>query len=163
MFILLIEPISIIVGGYYLGDLNVDRKILRNFMIFFLVFWGLAIIKLFLFKGKTCSKSATGEPGHLIWDHSKIFKDVPTLFKYLGFLLYNVSGILLFYMKNKTEGGIYAFLFYFSLFISMAIAGKNSLQWKSYWCWMVNLVPLAAIGIGYYYHRKRKSEEKLQK
>ena len=162
MLILILQPLSLIVGGYYLGDLNIDKKILRNIMIFYLIFWGLAIIKLFLFKGKTCSKSATGEPGHLIWDHSKIFKDVPTLFKYLGLLLYYGSGILLFYMNNKTEGGIYGFLYFLSLFLSLSIAGK-SLQWKSYWCWMVNLIPLAAIGIGYYYHRKKKSEEKLKK
>ena len=163
MFVLLIEPLSLIIGGYYLGDLNIDKKVLKNIMILFILFFGGAIIRSLFFKGKLCSKSAIGEPGHLIWDHSKIFGNMPQILKILGVILYYGSGLILFYMSNRTEGGIYAFLFYFSLFISIVISGKNSLQWKSFWCWMVNLIPLAAIGIGYYYHRKKKSEEKINK
>jgi len=160
--ILAMQPLSLIVGGYYLGDLNIDKKILSNIMIFYLIFWKGAIIKILLFKGKLCSKSATGEPGHLIWDISNINKNAPSILRILGLILYYGSGLIFFYMNNKTEGGIYGFLYILTLFLSLSIVGKNSLQWKSYWCWMVNLIPLAAIGIGYYYHRKKKSEEKLK-
>lgn len=159
MFILLIEPISIILGGYYLGDLNINKQKLRNVMILYLVFFGLAIIKLLFFKGKTCSKAFNGSPGHLIWDHSQIFKNIPKIFGLLVLILYYGAAMLLFYTKNNIEGGIYAIMYYLSLLISFSIVGTNNRPWKSFWCWIINIIPLAVIGIGYYYHHKKNKEE----
>jgi hypothetical protein len=128
-------------------------------MILYLVFFGLAIIKLLLFTGKTCSKAFNGSLGHLIWDHSQIFKNIPKIFGLLGLILYYGAPMLLFYTKNNIEGGIYAIMFYLSLLISFSIVGTNNRPWKSFWCWTINFIPLAVIGIGYYYHHKKNKEE----
>ena len=149
--ILLLQPVGIITGGYYLGSFNIDKKYLFPIMIFYWILYGIGIIYAIIksFKIKLCSLARYP---HLEWDiHSLYFSKI---FYRILFIFYHISVIILFLSKPTIYGIILGCLYLFSLFFSLILIDNPS--WKSFWCWLVNFIPIIYIGATYILKKKLK-------
>lgn len=143
VILLLLQPIGIILGGYFLGKFKFDKRKLLPIVIFYCILFGLAII-FNLIKSRKVKLCSIAKCKHLNWD-LKIIDN--WFFKGVLFIFYFLSFILIFISYPRNYGISLGSMYLITLFLSVMIS-KNS-TWKSLWCWMVNFIPIIYIIITY--------------
>ncbi len=135
LLLLLIQPIAVLIGAYYFGDLIFDKNKLSPIIGIFGINW----IN-YVSKKRLCSRPSGI---HLDWD----FRSMMKIFCVLYYLV-----ILLFFMTRPWYlGGIIGILLIGSLLFSVFYVKNPS--WKSLWCWVVNFIPIIYIIISYFIHK----------
>lgn len=150
--LLLIQPIAVLIGAYYFGDLVF---ILKNKLAPIIWIYGI-IIGIFAInwinyasKKRLCSRS---NRIHLDWD----FKPIMKIFWVLYYLV-----ILLFFMSRPWYlGGFIGLLLIGTLLFSVFYVKNTS--WKSLWCWIINFIPIIYIILSYFIH-KNEIKPQIQK
>lgn len=146
--VLLIQPIAVLIGAYYFGDLVFDKRKLVPIILLYaiiIVIIGINWIN-YGMKKRLCSRP---NGRHLDWDFSKWINR--PIIKIFWFMYYIV--VVLFFMSRPWYlGTIVRILLIGSLLFSVFFV-KNS-SWKSWWCWIVNFIPIIYIIVSYYIYRK---------
>ena len=149
--ILLLQPLSLLIGGYYFGELSFDKKKLVPIIIVYIICFGLGIfygIKYSL-KIKLFSKP---DGKHLSWAIKKLW--ISNLLRYVLYILYYLAFLLLLFSKDKFSGILLFILYFGTLFFSVFFV-KNS-SWKSFWCWIVNMIPVIYLIVSSIRNKKSK-------
>ena len=149
--VLVLEPLIALVGCYYFSVLTIDKKLLKKIILIYVVLGAYFLIKILGFSGNLCSKpfNSTGN-SHLVWDLDPIVNTIPKFIYYLFIILYFMAFFVFLFFKNKKQGIIYFCLYLFMLLTANILNIGFSGTWKSYWCWIVNIIPILGIFIGYY-------------
>jgi len=135
--ILLLQPLSILIGGYLFGELTFNKKKLIPIIIIYAIIFGLLFIKGIY--SSTRVKLCTKPDGrHLSWNINKLYPSY--ILTVIAYLLYYVAIILIFFSKNKRSGIFLAILYIGTLLFSIFFVKNPS--WKSFWCWIVNMIPV---------------------
>jgi len=138
-FIGLIQPITVLIGAYYFGNLIFDNKKLIPIIWIYIIIVVLAGIEW----TKYCSaKILCSRPNgrHLDWNLSNIF-DSPIV--KIFFILYHLSVLLLFMTRPWYTGTTIGTIAFGTLFFSVFFV--NNSTWKSWWCFVVNFIPVIYI------------------
>ncbi len=90
--LLMIQPVCLLVGGYFFGNLTFDRKKLLPVIIFYAIFFGIICIFSFI-KGTQTRVCSRPDGFHLKWDFEKIYPN--KVIFYIAYTLYYASIILL--------------------------------------------------------------------
>ena len=169
LLLLMIQPIAVLIGAYYFGDLVfiLKNKIFKNKemkkdYVFFHLFdrkklapmiWIYGIIIgifainwiNFASKKRLCSRPSGI---HLDWDFSKwIGRPIMKIFWVMYYLV-----VLLFFMSHKWYlGAIVGLLLIGSQLFSVFYIKNTS--WKSLWCWVVNFIPIVYIIVSNYVYK----------
>jgi hypothetical protein len=115
--LLLIQPVCLLIGGYFFGDLTFDRKKLLPVIIFYAIFFGIICIFSFI-KGmhnRVCSRP---DGGHLKWDFEKIYPN--KVIFHIAYTLYYASIVLLLFSRPlllnryKSRCDLYLLSLYFT-------------------------------------------------
>ena len=148
--VLLIQPIAVLLGAYYFGDLVFDRKKLVPIIWIYGIIIGIIGINWIIFgsKKRLCSRPSGI---HLDWDFSKwIYTPIMIIFWIMYYLV-----VLLFFMSRQWYiGAIVGILLIGSQLFSVFYIKNTS--WKSWWCWVVNFIPIIYIIGSYYVYRNNK-------
>tara|TARA_X000000368_G_scaffold60956_1_gene42995 strand:+ start:880 stop:1518 length:639 start_codon:yes stop_codon:yes gene_type:complete len=136
-YILILQPLSIILGSILFKTTNIPTKLLYLFLLSFIIGIIVYSIRVIYNKRKLCSKSINN--GYLKWDVIK----KPSLLDYIGYFIF-VTLIWLF-VKNKK--GLLVFIF---TIISLLFGLNNNYkftfaQWESKWCFFGVLLPFLII------------------
>lgn len=147
--VLLIQPIAVLIGAYYFGDLIFDRKKLAPIIWIYGIIIGLFVIIGINYgiKNRLCSLP---NRKHLDWNISKLFGGKTGI--YVFFILYYAMFLLLLLSRPWYLGFIIAIMLLGTLFFSIFFI-KNA-SWKSIWCWIVNFIPIVYIIISYFILKK---------
>ena len=145
--VLLIQPIAVLLGAYYFGDLVFDRKKLVPIIWIYGIIIGIIGINWINFGSK---KKICSHPNgiHLDWDFSKwINRPIMRIFWVMYYLV-----VLLFFMSHKWYlGAIVGLLLIGSQLFSVFYIKNTS--WKSWWCWVVNFIPIVYIIVSNYVYK----------
>lgn len=148
LLLLLIQPIAILIGAYYFGDLVFNRNKLAPIIWIYGIIIGIFGINWINYasKKRLCSRPSGI---HLDWDFSKwINSPVMKIFWVLYYLV-----VLLFFMSHPWYlGAIVGILLIGSLLFSVFYVKNRA--WKSWWCWVVNFIPIIYIIVSYYVYKK---------
>lgn len=145
--VLLIQPIAVLIGAHYFGDLIFDKNKLSPIIWIYCIIIGIFGINWINYASK---KRLCSRPNgiHLDWD----FRPIMKIFCVLYYLV-----ILLFFMTRPWYlGGIIAILLIGSLLFSVFYVKNPS--WKSLWCWVVNFIPIIYIILSYFIHKQQNSD-----
>jgi hypothetical protein len=149
LLLLLIQPIAILFGAYYFGDLVFDRNKLTPIIWIYGIIIGIFGINWINYVSK---KRLCSHPNgiHLDWDFSKwINSPVMKIFWVLYYLV-----ILLFFMSRPWYlVSIVGILLIGSLLFSVFYVKNTS--WKSWWCWIINIIPIIYIILSYFIHKQQ--------
>lgn len=149
LLLLLIQPIAILFGAYYFGDLVFDRNKLAPIIWIYGIIIGIFGINWINYasKKRLCSRPSGI---HLDWDFSKwINSPVMKIFWIMYYLV-----VLLFFMSRPWYlGGIVGILLIGSLLFSVFYVKNTS--WKSWWCWIINIIPIIYIILSYFIHKQQ--------
>jgi hypothetical protein len=149
LLLLLIQPIAILFGAYYFGDLVIDRRKLAPIIWIYGIIIGIFGINWINYasKKRLCSRP---NGRHLDWDFSKwINSPVMKIFWIMYYLV-----VLLFFMSRPWYlGGIVGILLIGSLLFSVFYVKNTS--WKSWWCWIINIIPIIYIILSYFIHKQQ--------
>ena len=141
--VLLIQPIAVLIGAYYFGDLIIDKNKLVPIIWIYGIIIGIFAINWISYASK---KSLCSRPNgrHLDWDFSPVMK-IFCIMYYLIFLLFFMS-------RPWYFGAIVGILLIGSLLFSVFYVKNPS--WKSLWCWIINIIPIIYIIVSYYVYKK---------
>ena len=141
--ILLIQPIAILIGAYYFGDLVFILKNFvfknRNKLAPIIGIFGINWIN-YASKKRLCSRPSGI---HLDWDFSPVMK--------IFWVLYYLVVLLFFMSRPWYLGGFIGILLIGTLLFSVFYVKNPS--WKSLWCWIINFIPIIYIIISYFIHK----------
>jgi len=156
--VLLLQPLSVVLGAYYYNKLMLDRRLYTMIIIFYSIIFLLMLYYLLTFEGKMCSLAIDGcKNPHLEWGFNEFLKTVPSNLKKIFWILYFGMFIFFLFWKPIKIGLIYGGLYIFLFVIAHILASKKGPgQWKSFWCFTVNIIPILAIVIGYYFHDNKE-------
>ena len=142
--LLLIQPIAVLIGAYYFGDLVIDRKRLAPIIWIYGIIIGIFGINWINYasKKRLCSRP---NGRHLDWDFSPVMK-IFCIMYYLIFLLFFMS-------RPWYFGAFVGILLIGSLFFSVFYIKNPS--WKSWWCWIINFAPIVYIILSYFIHKQQ--------
>ena len=143
--LLLIQPIATLIGAYYFGNLVFDRKKLAPIIWIYGIIIGIFAINWINYasKKRLCSRP---NGRHLDWD----FKPMMKIFSFMYYLVF-----LLFFMSRPWYlGAIVGILLTGSLLFSVFYIQNPS--WKSWWCFVVNFIPIVYIIISFIIHKYNK-------
>jgi hypothetical protein len=150
LLILLIQPIAVLIGAYYFGDLIFDKNKLAPIIWIYGIIIGIFGINWINYasKKRLCSRP---NGRHLDWDFSKwIGRPIMKIFWIMYYLV-----VLLFFMSHKWYlGGFIGILLIGSLLFSVFYVKNTS--WKSWWCWIINFIPIIYILVSYYVYKVMK-------
>jgi len=143
LLLLLIQPIAILIGAYYFGDLIIDRRKLSPIIWIYGIIIGIFGINWINYASK---KRLCSLPSgiHLDWDFSPVMK----IFWVLYYLV-----VLLFFMSRPWYLGVIVGLLLIGSLLFSVFYVKNP-AWKSLWCWIINFIPIIYIIISYYVYKK---------
>jgi hypothetical protein len=141
----LIQPIAMIIGAYFFGNLVIDRKkLLPIIWIYGIIIGIFAIIGInYGMKNRLCSLP-NGK--HLDWNIAKLFGGKIGFFVFS--IVYYAMIILLLLSRPLYLGFIIAIMLFGTLFFSVFFIKNPS--WKSIWCWIVNFIPIIYIILSYF-------------
>lgn len=147
--LLMIQPVCLLIGGYFFGDLIFDRKKLLPVIIFYAIFFGIICIFSFIkgLRNKVCSWP---DKIHLKWDFEKIYPN--KIIFYIAYTLYYASIILLLFSRPLSLNIFLVIMFIGSVLFSVFFVKSSS--WKSFWCWIVNFIPIVYIIVSHVYYNK---------
>lgn len=94
--LLMIQPVCLLVGGYFFGNLTFDRKKLLPVIIFYAIFFGIICIASFI-KGTQTRVCSRPDGFHLKWDLEKIYPS--KVIFYIAYTLYYASIALLLFSR----------------------------------------------------------------
>lgn len=136
--VLLIQPIAVLIGAYYFGDLIFDRKKLAPIIWIYGIIIGIFAINWINFtnKNRLCSHP---NGRHLDWD----FKPMMKIFSFMYYLIF-----LLFFMSRPWYLGAIVGIFLIGSLLFSVFYIKNP-SWKSWWCFVVNFIPIIYIIISF--------------
>jgi len=145
--LLLIQPIAVLIGAYYFGDLIFDKNKLAPIIWIYGIIIGIFGINWINYASK---KRLCSRPNgiHLDWDFSKwTGRPIMIIFWIMYYLV-----ILLFFMSRPWYlGGFIGLLLIGSLFFSVFYIKNPS--WKSWWCWIINFIPIIYIILSFVIHK----------
>jgi len=143
--VLLIQPIAVLIGAYYFGDLIFDRKKLAPIIWIYGIIIGIFAINWINYasKKRLCSLP-NGK--HLDWD----FKPMMKIFSFMYYLVF-----LLFFMSRPWYLGAIVGIFLIGILLFSVFYIKNP-SWKSWWCFVVNFIPIIYILVSYYVYKVMK-------
>ena len=148
--VLLIQPIAILIGAYYFGNLVIDRKKLAPIIWIYGIIIGIFGINWINYasKKRLCSRP---NGRHLDWDFSNwIYSPIMKIFWFMYYVV-----VILFFMSNKWYfGAIVGILLIGTLLFSVFYVKNTS--WKSLWCWIINFAPIVYIIVSYYFYKVMK-------
>jgi len=133
-YILILQPLSIILGAILFKTTNLPNYLLYLFLLIFIIYLIDYSIRIANNKRKLCSKSIN-RFGHLEWDfikykYSKLFFTIYLIFMFLIWpFVKNIKGI---------------FVFIFGI-VSLILNKFNFAQWESRWCFIAVLLPFLII------------------
>lgn len=140
--LLLIQPIAVLIGAYYFGDLVIDRKKLAPIIWIYGIIIGIFAINWINYasKKRLCSRP---NGRHLDWDFSPVMK----IFWFMYYLV-----VLVFFMSHPWYlGAIVGILLIGTLLFSVFYVKNTS--WKSWWCWIINFAPIIYIILSFVIHK----------
>ncbi len=150
LLLLMIQPIAVLLGAYYFGDLVFHRKKLVPIIWIYGIIIGIFAINWINFgnKKRLCSRPSGI---HLDWDFSNwIYTPIMKIFCVMYYLV-----LLLFFMSRPWYlGAIVGLLLIGSQLFSVFYIKNTS--WKSWWCWVVNFIPIIYTIGSYYVYRNNK-------
>jgi hypothetical protein len=143
ILILLIQPIAVLIGAYYFGDLIFDKNKLAPIIWIYGIIIGIFAINWINYASK---KRLCSRPNgiHLDWDFSPVMK--------IFWVLYYLVVLLFFMSRPWYLGGFIGLLLIGSLLFSVFYVKNPS--WKSLWCWIINIIPIIYIIVSYYVYKK---------
>ena len=141
-FILLLQPISLWVLSYIFNESELSQKTHKNIIIIYFIFFCYWIYILYKFNGKLCSKP--GKFDHIIWDINPLLNSAPYIIVIIFWILYLGTIVPLLKLKNKFLSLIYFIIGLITLGFSLYINLYGS-SWKSYWCYVVNMIPVILV------------------
>jgi len=136
-YILILQPLSIILGALLFKTTNISNNLLYIFLLIFII-WLINYSKILAYnKRKLCSKSIYN--GYLEWD---VIKE----YNLFGYSIYFIFLFLIWpFVKNK-KGLIVLIFTMFSLLFGLNNNYKfNFAQWESKWCFFGVLLPFLII------------------
>ena len=147
LLLLLIQPIAVLIGAYYFGDLIFDKNKLAPIIWIYGIIIGIFGINWINYASK---KRLCSLPSgiHLDWDFSPVMK----IFCVLYYLV-----ILLFFMSRPWYLGAMIGILLIGTLLFSVFYVKNP-SWKSLWCWVVNFIPIIYIIISFIIHKKQNSD-----
>lgn len=136
-YILILQPLSIILGAILFKTTNISNNLLYLFLLINIISLIIYSIRVFYNKRKLCSKSINN--GYLKWDNIKEYN----LFDYTLYFIF----MFLLWLFVKNTKGLFVFIF---LFISLLFGLNNNYkfnfaQWESKWCFFSVLLPFFII------------------
>lgn len=141
--LLLLQPFSLLFGGYLFNTLNVSNFLLLGISIPYLLIGLLIIIyRFYNDKKQICSRAPDG---YLIWfwnNHNFFEKSLLRDFFY--FLYFLLSIIPWLYLKNFNSGFIIFLLIFGSLLIHSFYHNRQN-EWQTKWCYYTTSVILIYI------------------
>ena len=152
LIVLLIQPIAVLLGAYYFGDLVIDRKRLLPIIWIYGIIIGIFGINWINYgmKNRLCSRP---NGRHLDWDFSKwINRPMMKIF----WIIYYAVVILFFISQKWYLGVIVGILLIGSLLFSVFYVKNPS--WKSLWCWIINIIPIVYIIISFVINKQQNSD-----
>ena len=140
--VLLIQPIAVLIGAYYFGDLVIDRKKLAPIIWIYGIIIGIFAINWinYVSKKRLCSRP---NGIHLDWD----FKPIMKIFWVLYYLV-----VLLFFMSSPWYFGAIVGILLIGSLLFYVFYVKNP-SWKSLWCWIINIIPIIYIILSFVIHK----------
>ena len=136
-YILILQPLSIILGAILFNTTNIPNNLLYLFSLIFIISLIIYSIRVFYNKRKLCSKSINN--GYLEWDKIKKIE-------LIDYILYFIFMLLIWIFVKNAKG---LFVFVFSI-ISLLFGLNNNYkfnfaQWESKWCFIGVLLPFLII------------------
>ena len=136
-YILILQPLSIIIGAILFSTTNIPNNLLYCFLLIFIIGLIIYSIRIAYNKKKLCSKSINN--GYLEWDVIK----KPNLIYYIFYFIF----MFLIWPFVKNKKGIFIFIFGI---ISLLFGLNNNYQfnfaqWESKWCFFGVLLPFLII------------------
>ena len=136
-FVLFIQPLSVLWGGYYFKTLNIS---FYTYVILTIVHSCLFLMKIFEYSqkpGKICSKP--NKTKHLEWDFARRQNDNEYIVFSVYFLCMTIPWL---FMKNFKKG-VLGFLFITFTFFYHFIFYKD--DWKTLWCYSIRYATILYI------------------
>lgn len=115
--LLMLQPVCLLVGGYFFGNLTFDRKKLLPVIIFYSIFFGIICIVSFI-KGTQTRVCSRPDGVHLKWDLEKIYPN--KVIFYIAYVLYYASIALLLFSRPLSLQLLLVALFVGTDFISQS-------------------------------------------
>ena len=136
--LLSLQPIAVIIAVLLFG-----KSFIPNYWLKYLLFICLTITVIYIYlyiKSSNSTKlcTLTGPSDHLVWDIKKPTENIPMALNTVMTSMYFTIPLLLFTIKNRLMGFVTGGMLYASCLYSYYTQVKNSDEWKSYWCWLVN-------------------------
>lgn len=132
--ILLLQPVSVLFGGYLFDTLNISNSLLLGISLPYLLI-GLLIIfyRYYYEKGKICTKALNG---YLIWFFisKKLFKGMLTYMQVFVYLILLIIPWL--YLKNFNIG-LFIFLLIFGTLLIHTLYYNREMEWQTKWCYYI--------------------------
>jgi len=147
LLLLMIQPIAVLIGAYYFGDLVFDRKKLTPIIWIYGIIIGIFAINWINFanKKRLCSRPSGI---HLDWDFSKwIGRPIMRIFWIMYYLV-----VVLFFMSRPWYLGVIVGILLIGSQLFSVFYVKNT-SWKSLWCWVINFAPIVYIILSYFIHK----------
>ena len=154
--ILLLQPVSVLFGGYLFNTLNVSNSLLLGISIPYLLIGLLVIIyRFYNDKKQICSRAPDG---YLIWFWMKEYVFEKSIFREIFYTLYFLCMFIPWlYLKNFNIGLVIFLLTLGSLLIHSYYHNREN-EWQTKWCYYVTSIMLIyisyRIGINYIYTLK---------
>jgi len=149
--LLMLQPVCLLVGGYFFGNLTFDRKKLLPVIIFYAIFFGIICIASFI-KGTQTRVCSRPDGIHLKWDLEKIYPN--KVIFYIAYVLYYSSIALLLFSRPLSLNIFLVALFVGTVLFSVFFVKSPS--WKSFWCWIINFIPVVYIFVSHVYYNNNK-------
>jgi len=142
--LLMLQPIIVLIAAYFFGNITFNKKYLLPVIFGYVVIFGIIIA---IAIKKSCGIKLCTQPAkYLDWPLQKLYSG-KFLF-YLSWALYFLAILILFFAKPIIPAIVIFVLLIGSLIFSIAFVKEAS--WKSFWCWIVNFIPIIYIAITYY-------------
>jgi hypothetical protein len=137
--VLLIQPIAVLIGAYYFGDLIIDKNKLVPIIWIYGIIIGIFGINWINYgmKNRLCSRP---NGIHLDWDFSNwIYSPMMKIFWFMYYIV-----IVLFFMSRPWYLGVFVVILLIGSQLFSVFFIKNP-AWKSLWCWVINFIPVIYI------------------
>ena len=132
--ILLLQPLSVLFGGYLFNTLNLSNSLLLGISLPYLLIGLLVLIYRYYYETKQiCTKAPDG---YLFWffNDNKFFKGILNKFQLLLYLILLIIPWL--YLKNLNSGFIIFLLIFGSLLIHSFYHNRKN-EWQTKWCYYI--------------------------
>lgn len=136
--LLTMQPIVILAAIIVFGNSSVPRQSLLTILLVCLVITAVYLVYYINSANKLRLCTLTGPSNHLVWDHKKPINTIPMWLNRSVKIIYWIIPLLLFTIKSKIIGVVTGGMLYASSLYTYYTQVKNSGEWKSYWCWLVN-------------------------